>query len=79
MHIYTVIKQKVHSLKTEYNKYVFKQDTNDNSDGVHLKSFAIEFRTEEAKENKLSPRIALLCAGLLERGMVYEQEPVLRV
>ena len=40
---------------------------------THLTSFGIEFQTE-AKEN-----FALLCAGLLRRGMVYELERVLRV
>ena len=34
--------------------------------GAHLSSFGIEFqREEEAKENERSPRVALLCAGLL--------------
>ena len=43
-------------------------------------SFGIEFQTEEeAKENERSPSVALLCAGLLRRGMVYELERVLRV
>ena len=38
------------------------------------------FQTEEeAKENERSPSVALLCAGLLRRGMVYELERVLRV
>ena len=41
--------------------------------GAHLTSFGIEFQTEEeAKENERSPSVALLCAGLLRRGMVYE-------
>ena len=75
MHICTVIKEKVQSLLTEQNKYVFKQDINDDSDGAHLTSFGIEFQTEEeAKENERSPSVALLCAGLLRRGMVYELE-----
>ena len=53
MHMWTVIKDKVQSLKTERNKYVFKQDLNDESDGAHLTSFGIEFKTkEEAKENE---------------------------
>ena len=52
----------------------------DDSDGAHLKSFGIEFQTEEeAKENERSPSVALLCVGLLRRGMVYELERVLRV
>ena len=51
-----------------------------NSDGAHLTSFGIEFQTEEeAKENERSTSVALLCAGLLRRGMVYELERVLRV
>ena len=67
-------------MKTERNKYVFKRDINDESDGAHLTSFGIEFQTEEeAKENERSPSVALLCAGLLRRGMVYELERVLRV
>ena len=38
------------------------------------------FQTEEeAKGNERSPSVALLCAGLLRRGMVYELERVLRV
>ena len=52
----------------------------DESDGAHLISFGIEFQTEdEAKENERSPSVALLCAGLLRRGMEYELEQVLRV
>ena len=52
----------------------------DDSDGAHLTSFGIEFQTEEeAKENERSPSVALPCAGLLRRGMVYELERVLRV
>ena len=76
MHICTVIKDTVQSLKTEQNKYVFKRDLNDDSDGAHLTSFGIEFQTEE---DERSPSVALLCAGLLRRGMVYELERVLRV
>ena len=80
MHICTVIKDTVQSLLTERNKYVFKRDLNDDSDGAHLTSFGIEFQTEEeAKENERSPSVALLCADLLRRGMVYELERVLRV
>ena len=53
MHICTVIKDTVQSLQTERNKYVFKRDLNDDSDGAHLTSFGIEFQTEEeAKENE---------------------------
>ena len=77
MHICTVIKDTVQSLETEQNRYVFKRDVNDDSDGAHLASFGIEFQTEEeAKENERSPSVALLCAGLLKRGMVYELERV---
>ena len=80
MHICTVIKDTVQSLLTERNKYVFKRDLNDDSDGAHLTSFGIEYQTEEeAKENERSPNVAILCAGLLRRGMVYELERVLRV
>ena len=43
------------------------------------KSFGIELQTEEeANENERSQSVALLCAGLLRRGMVYELERVLR-
>ena len=60
--------------------YVFKRDLDDDSDGAHLTSFGIEFQTEEeANEKERSPSAALLCAGLLRRGMVYELERVLRV
>ena len=45
-----------------------------------LSSFGIKFQTEEeAKENERSPSVALLCAGLLRIGMVYELERVLWV
>ena len=64
----------------EWKKNVLKQDINHASDDVHLTSFGIEFKTEEnAKENEWSPSVALLSAVLLRRGMVYEQERVLRV
>ena len=70
----------MNELSTERNKYVFKRDLDDDSDGAHLASFGIEFQTEEeAKENERSPSVALLCAGLLRRGMVYELERALRV
>ena len=59
--------------------YVFKQDLDDVSDGAHLTSFGTELQTEEAKENKQSPSVALLCAGRMRRGMVYELERVLWV
>ena len=45
MHICTVIKDTVQSLQTERNKYVFKRDLTDDSDGAHLTSFGIEFQT----------------------------------
>ena len=80
MRICTLIKDTVQSLQTERNKYVFKRDLDDDSDGAHLTSFGIEFLTEEeAKENERSPSAALLCEDLLRRGMVYEMERVLRV
>ena len=70
-----MIKEKVQPLQTEQNKYVFKQDLDDDSDGAHLTPFGIEIQTEEeAKENERSPSVALLCAVLLRRGMVYELE-----
>ena len=80
MHICTVIRDTVQSLLTDRNKYVFKRDLDDDSDGAHLTSFGVEFQTEEeAKENVRLPSVALLCAGLLRRGIVYELERVLRV
>ena len=80
MYICTVIKATVQSLQIERSKYVFKRDSNDDSDGAHLTSFGLEFQTEEeAKENERSPSVALLCAGLLRRGMVHGMERVLRV
>ena len=72
------IKIKVQSLKTEQNKYIFKQNLNDDSDGDHLTSFETEFQTEEAKENKGSPSVASLCAGQLRKCMVYELDQVLQ-
>ena len=75
MHTCTVIKDKVQSLQTEQNKYVFKRDLGDDCDGSHLTSFGIEFQTEEqAKENERSPSVASLCAGPLRRGMVHKLE-----
>ena len=56
---------------------MFKQDLSDDSDGAHLTSFGIEFQTEEeAEENDQSPSVALLCAGLLRRGIVCVVERV---
>ena len=49
MHTYTVMKEKVQSLQTERNKYVFKRDIYDDSDRAHMTSFLIEFKTEEKK------------------------------
>ena len=61
-----MIKDTVQSLLTERNKYVFKRDLNDDSDGADITSFEIEFKTEEeAKENERSPSVALLCADIL--------------
>ena len=80
IHICTAIKDNVKSLQTEQNKYVFKRDLNDDNDGAHMTSFGIEFQTEgETKENERSPSVAVLCAGLIRRGLVYELERVLRV
>ena len=48
--------------------------------GHTFTSFGTEFQTEEeAKEDERSPSVALLCAGILRRGMVHELERVLRV
>ena len=59
---------------------MFKHDLGDDCDGAHLTSFGIEFLTEEeAKENERLPSAALLCAGLLRRGVMYELERALRV
>ena len=80
MHICTVINDTVQSLQAERNKYVFKRDLYDESDGAHLASFGIEFQTEEeVKEYERSPSVALLCAGLLRRGMLHELERVMLV
>ena len=54
------------------NKYVFKQGLYDDSEGAHLTSFP-----ESRRSNERSPSAALLCAGLLRKGMVYELERVL--
>ena len=56
-----------------------KRDFYDDSDGAHLTSFVIDFQSEEAKENKRSPSVALLCVGLLRRGILYELDQVLLV
>ena len=73
-HMCAAINEKVQFLQTEQNKYVLKRDLSDDSDKAHWTSFGIEFQT---KENELSPSVALLCAGLLRRGMVCELEQVL--
>ena len=45
-----------------------------------MTSFGTEFQAEEeTKGNEGSPSDAILCAGLLRRGMVHELERVLRV
>ena len=49
MHICTMTTEKVQSFKR--NKYVFKRDVNDDSDGAHMVSFGIEFQTEEKKRD----------------------------
>ena len=59
MHICIVTKENVQCLQTERNKYVFKRDLDDDSDGVHLTSFGIEFQTE-AIEDERSISVALL-------------------
>ena len=75
-----MINDTVQSLLTKRNKYVFKRELNDDSDGAHLTSLGIEFQTEEeAKENEGSPSVALLCAGLLKRGILHDLERELRV
>ena len=80
MHICTLVKEKVQFLQTERRKGVFKRNIDDDSDGAHLTSFGIEFQIEEEEtESERSPRVALLCAGLLRRGMLCELERVLRV
>ena len=47
MHTCAVIKEKDRSLYTERSKYVLNRDINDDSDGEHLTSFEIVFKTEE--------------------------------
>ena len=75
-----MIREKVLPLQTGRKKHAFKRDLYDDSDWAHLTSFGIEFQTEEeAYENERSPSVALLCAGLLRRGMVCELERMLRV
>ena len=45
----------------------------------HQQSHNMAKPEEEAKENERSPSVALLCAGLLRRGMVNELERMSRV
>ena len=61
MHICTVIKDKVQSLKTERNKYVFKRDLFDDSDGAHLISFGMEFQTEEEAKKMNDHQVLPYC------------------
>ena len=77
--IYTVIKEKVQLLYTERNKYVLKRDLDDDSDAAHLTSFGKCSSRQKTQKNELSPSAALLCAGLLRRGMAHGLERVLRV
>ena len=49
MHKCTVIKENVQSHKTKRNKYVFKQNLNDDSDEERLTSFGIELQTRSTK------------------------------
>ena len=58
MHIYTVIIEKDQYLLTERNKYVFKQDINNGSDGVRQTTYGIEFQTKEVKGYELLPSVA---------------------
>ena len=60
-------------------KDVFKRDVNDDSEGLHSRSFGIELLIgEEANENERSTIVALLCVGSLRKGMVFELDRVLR-
>ena len=79
MHICKVITEKERSLLADRLKHVFKQDICDNSNRIHVRSFVIVVKTEHAREYKGSPSVAFLCADLLWRGIVCEQERVLRV
>ena len=54
MHICTVIKENVHLLHTERNKYVFRRDLNDDSDGAHLTSFG---RAPDRRKGKIKRAI----------------------
>ena len=50
-------KQKVQSLQAECNRYIFKQDIDDDCDWAHFTSFGKQFQIE-AKENKQSQSYA---------------------
>ena len=68
MHICTVIMDTVQSLSTERNKYVFKRDLDHYSDGAHLKSFGIEFQTEEkAKKRTITKCCPTVCRSIEKR------------
>ena len=58
------------SVQAEGNKYVFKRDLNYVCHWAHMTLFRKQFQTDEAKQNEQSLSAALLCAGLLRRGMV---------
>ena len=74
-----MIKIKCSVFKNKRKKYVFKRDVNDDSERAHQISIGIESNTEEEiKENERSTSVALLCAGVLRRGMACELERVLR-
>ena len=61
MHACTVIKEKVQSLCAERNKYDFKRDLNDDSDGAHLTPFEIEFQTEEESKENSDHQVLTYC------------------
>ena len=46
---------------------------------VHTDMTWNSYRQKKQKKNKLSPNVALLCAGVLGRGVVYDLERVLQV
>ena len=71
MHICTLIKEKVQSLQTERNKYVFKRDLDDDSDGAHLTSFGIEFQTEDDAKKRATTKCCLtVCRSIEKRHCV---------
>ena len=68
MHICAVIKDTVQSMQTERNKYVFKRDLTDDSDGAHLTSFGIELQTEEeAKKKRITKCCLTVCRSIEKR------------